>query len=40
MSPVTTHQKLIILLATVISLATVALAQEPTKKTTQTQKIV
>ena len=40
MSPVTTHQKLIILLATVISLATVALAQEPPKKTTQTQKIV
>src|SRR3569832_1407448 len=40
MSPATTHQKLIILLATVISLATVALAQEPPKKTTQTQKIV
>jgi YVTN family beta-propeller protein len=35
-----THRKLIILIATLISLATVTSAQEPVKKTTQTQKIV
>ena len=35
-----THRKLIILIATLISLATITSAQEPVKKTTQTQKIV
>lgn len=38
--PPTTHRNLIILITALISLATVTSAQEPPKKTTQTQKIV